>query len=405
MHILYIHQYFATPNGHTGTRSYEFARRWVRAGHRVTMLTSTAQLVFEDVPGGRLDRRCSFDLEGIRVIGLPVRYSQTMGRFGRIMAFVRFMLASLRAAMGIKDVDIVFATSTPLTVGVPALMRRWLKGTPYVFEVRDLWPAIPHELGYLPGGPVLWLLKAFERRVYRGSAGVVALSPGMRDGVVASAGERVPVIVVPNCCDTDRFRPDIDGSAIRREFGWGDRFVCIHVGAIGMANGLDFVLDVADHVRDDPDYLFVLIGEGRERPRLEAMIAERGLNNVVFTGPMPKARLPEVWAAADVALVIFAPFPILEHNSANKLFDSLSAGRAVLLNYSGWQREQLEAVEAGMGCAQGDVAGFVANLYRLKGDASLRQRMGGNARQLAEKRFNRDAAAGAILDFLQQAQA
>jgi len=397
MHIAYVHQYFATPNGSTGTRSYEFARRWVAAGHRVTMLTSTAQLTPADVPNGDLDRRSEFEIKGIRVIALPVKYSQQMGRLSRIVAFLRFMWTSTWTLLRLPDVDLVFATSTPLTVGIPALVRQCLRRTPFVFEVRDLWPEIPYELGYLPGGPILWFLRWFERCVYRSASKIVALSPGMRDGVVSAGVPHDQVVVVPNCCDTERFRPDIDGTVVRNARGWEGRFVCVHIGAIGMTNGLDLVIRTAQRLRDDPDYLLVLVGDGRERPRLMKMAEERELTNVQFPGNIPKDELPGIFAAADVSLVVFAPFSILQHNSANKLFDSLSAGKPVVLNYSGWQRDMLEAAGAGLGCEQGDEATFVANIKRLKVDPQLRRQMGCNARRLAETRFDRSRLSARVL--------
>lgn len=403
MHIAYIHQYFATPRGSTGTRSYEFARRWVTAGHRVTLLTSTAQLTPEDVPGGDLSRRSAFEVEGIQVIALPVAYSQKMGRLARLIAFVRFMLASAWTLLRLKEVDVVFATSTPLTVAVPALLRRWLRGTPYVFEVRDLWPDVPFELGYIRGGVVMRVLRWFERLTYRRAAAVVALSPGMRDGVQAAAGETKPILVAPNCCDTAAFRPDVDGTATRRAHGWEGRFVCVHVGAVGMSNGLDQVVRVADRLRDDPEFLFVLVGDGRERPRLMKMAEELKLTNLQFTGSLPKHELPGLFAAADVSLVVFAPFPILEHNSANKFFDSLSAGKPVALCYGGWQRELIEQEGAGLGCRQGDEEAFARNLRYLKDHPDERAKMGRNARRLAETLFSRDRVAGDVLEFIRAA--
>ena len=253
LHILYIHQYFATPRGATGTRSYEFARRWVRRGHRVTVVTSTAQLTSADVPGGDLSRRTSFEVEGVRVIALPVSYSQKMGRLGRIWAFVRFMFVSTWRVLREPKVDVVYATSTPLTVAVPALVRRWLRRTPFVFEVRDAWPDVPDQLGYLPGGPVLWMLRRFERLTYRCASHVIALSPGMKRSVLAQNCREERISVIPNCCDTDRFHPGIDGGAVRQREGWQGRLVCMHVGAIGMSNGLDFVIRVAERLRDEPE--------------------------------------------------------------------------------------------------------------------------------------------------------
>lgn len=403
MHIAYVHQYFATPHGHTGTRSYEFARRWVAAGHRVTMLTSTAQLTPTDVPGGDLNRQCEFEVAGIHVIAMPIRYSQKMGKLARLLAFVRFMLAGTIALLRLRDLDVVYATSTPLTVAVPALARKWLRGTPFVFEVRDLWPEIPFQLGYLRNRPLLWFLRRFERLTYRSAMLVVALSPGMRDGVLAAAGPAKPVVVAPNCSDTGAFRPEVDRAAVRARHGWQNRFVCMHVGAIGMSNGLDAVIRAAERLRDDPTLLFVLVGDGRERPLLEQMAAERGLTNVLFLGQASKTEVPGLFAAADLSLVTFAPYPILEHNSANKFFDSLSAGKPIVLNYGGWQREMLETADAGVGCRQGDEDAFADHIRALKAAPDRRMVMSLNARRLAEERFSRDKLASEVLAAVERA--
>jgi glycosyltransferase involved in cell wall biosynthesis len=396
LNILYIHQYFATPHGSTGTRSYEFARRWVQAGHRVTVITTTAQLTSDDVPGGDLRRRCEFEADGIRVIALPIPYSQKLGSKARILAFLCFMWRSTGTLLKLEHIDVVYTTSTPLTVVLPALARKFWCGTPYVFEVRDLWPEIPYQLGYIRSQFLYKLLRNFERYAYQFAAAVVALSPGMRDSILSLTPDK-DVIVVPNCSDTELFRPDIDGCAR----GWEGRFVCIHIGAIGVANGLDDVVQIARILSHDPDYLFVLIGDGGERQRLMRMAEEFKLTNIQFLGALPKTELPAILASADVSLVTFAHYPILEHNSANKLFDSLAAGKPVVLNYGGWQRELLESEKAGFGCHQGDIQTFVGALIRIKNDPLLRTEMGRNARRLAESRFNRDRLAAEVLSKLE----
>jgi glycosyltransferase involved in cell wall biosynthesis len=397
MHILYIHQYFATPRGHTGTRSYEFARRWVAAGHCVTMLTSVAQLTQEDLAqaSGRLIRR--FRIDGIEVVALNVPYQQRMGVVRRTWAFLLFMVLAGWMVLRIKGIDVVYATSTPLTIGIPALVGRYLCGRRYVFEVRDVWPAVPIAMGLIRNRLLISVLEWFERLVYRKAESVVALSPGMEACIRKCSLWGKEVVVVPNCCDTETFRPDVDGAKVRRDRGWQDRFVCIHVGAIGPTNGLMAVVRAAERFKDDPDYLFALVGDGSERPRLSAEIERLGLSNIQILGNIPKQELPGLFAAADVSLVIFANVPILEDNSANKFFDSLSAGKPVLLNYSGWQRDVIESAGAGFGCKQGNDAEFHENLQRLREAPELRRAMGERARQLALDRFSRDDLATQVL--------
>lgn len=398
MHILYIHQYFATAGGSTGTRSYEFSRRWVQAGHRVTMLTSIAQLTDADLTHaerGRLTTR--FAIDGIEVIAVNVRYRQAMGFASRLLAFVKFMAASTVFALVIPRVDVVFATSTPLTVGVPALAARWVRGRPYVFEVRDVWPEVPIAMGILRNPIAIRVATWLERLIYRFASAIVALSPGMASSVRKHAPTGTEIVTVPNASDTELFSPRVDGEAMRRSLGWRDRFVCVHTGAMGRANGLDSILNAARQLPHD-DLLFAVIGEGGEKDRLRETQSRLGLNNLFIGNGIPKVKMPAVLAAADVGLVTFAPIPVLEHNSANKFFDYLAAGKPILLNYSGWQRELLEDAGAGLGCTMGDDDEFIRKIAELKADPERRKRMGENARRLAEERFSRDRLAQKALD-------
>ena len=259
---------------------------------------------------------------------------------------------------------------------------------PYVFEVRDVWPAVPAGMGLIRNRAIIALSKWLERRAYLGSSHIVPLSPGMETLVRATIGERRPVTVIPNCADLEPPGPG-DTTAVRCRRGWNDRCVLVHTGALGRINGLDAVIRAADVLRDERAALFVLVGEGRERASLEEEVARRGLSNVAFTGTLPKRQMPELLAAADVCLVTMAPFAVLEHNSANKFFDALAAGKPVVLNYSGWQRQVLESAGAGFGCTQGDESEFVARLGELIRSPELRRKMGHNARRLAEARFSR----------------
>ena len=399
MHILYIHQHFATPKGSTGTRSYEFARRWVKAGHDVTLITGYYDI--GGLPEGK--KMCwKLDIEGINVVTVGTRYSNKRSYLRRIVSFLSFCLLSIYAGLRTKNVDVIYATSTPLTIGIPAIILKWLKHVPFVFEVRDQWPEIPIELGIIKNRMMVKLLLWLEKTIYKRSSAIVALSPGMAEGIKKVLTEDRPIEVIPNSCDMDVFRPDIDGSAVRQKYGCADKLVLLHFGAMGKANGLDFVVDVADRLEDHPDIHFVLAGEGGCKKFLTERIERLGLNNVEIVNSLPKADLTELVGACDVSMVIFANYPILENNSANKFFDSLSAGKPVLLNYSGWQRKILEDNHAGFGCDLCDLEQFVEKVSWLNSHREQLQQMGQNSRRIAAEYFDRDELAAQALSLLEE---
>jgi len=404
MHILYIHQYFATPLGCTGTRSYEFARRWVAKGHKVTMLTTIAQLTSGDLAEARGLFLKRFTTAGIDVLALRIPYRQQMGVFKRCLAFLAFLLLASVVVLFLRKIDVVYATSTPLIVGIPALIAKRLRHKKLVFEARDHWPASAIELNVLKNKFLINILSWLEKTIYDNSAAIVAVSEGIAEGIRQVVGEGKPVYVIPNSSDLDLFSPDIDGSAIRQEKNWNDKLVLIHAGTMGRINALEFVIDVAERVRDYRDILFVLIGQGRNKGNLKRMVKELGLRNVEILPSVPKQQLPAILAAADVVTAIIGKFPSVERQaSLNKFYDGLSSGRCMLLNYRGWQGRLIEDKNAGFGCSLCDVDEFVEKVLYLNSHRNRLIEMGRNARRLAVEQLDIDKLAAQALDVISSA--
>ena len=383
-----------------GTRSYELARRWVKAGHRVTLVC------------GRSDH-CGFpesdklfntiEIDGIHLISINVRYNNKQSFFCRVLSFFSFILFSFWAGLRVRKVDVIYATSTPLTIGIPAMLLKWFKRIPFIFEVRDQLPRVPIEMGIIKNPLLKWILYRLEKRIYKSSDAIVALSPGMAEGIQQVLGD-IPreVIIAPNSSDTSLFRPDIDASKMREQLGWKDKFVVLHFGAMGKVNSLDFLIDVAKRIQDHPDIHIVLIGEGRERAGLTEQVASQGLENIEVRGPLCKKELPEVVAACDVSTVIIGDYPVIQDNSSNKFFDSLSAGKPILLNYSGWKRKLIEENKCGYGCQLCDTDEYIEKLLHLYENRDQVPKMGQNARNLAETEFDRDLISNRILSLIEK---
>ncbi len=298
--------------------------------------------------------------------------------------------------------DIIYATSTPLTVGIPAIITKWLKRIPFVFEVRDQWPEISIELGIIKNRLLSLLLLWLEKTIYKQSRAIVALSPGMAEGIKKIIGSKNTIEVVPNCCDTEVFRPDIDGSLLRENFGWGKKLVLLHFGAMGKVNNLEFVLEAAQKLRDNFKIHFVLAGNGNRKETLQKKIDELNLKNVELLDAQPRKELAALVAACDISTVTIANYKILEQNSANKFFDSLSAGKPVLLNYSGWQRKILEDSDAGFGCDLCNLEQFLERIKFFEKHPGKIKRMGKNARRIAVEKFSRDNLADSVLNLIDE---
>ncbi|GAB2683733.1 glycosyltransferase family 4 protein [Thalassiella azotivora] len=334
MRITYIHQHFRLPSEPGGTRSWEFARRLVADGHQVTVLAA----------GEQAEDRV---VDGVRLLRLPVTYDNSMGFARRLLAFALFMVRATVAAVRLPA-DVVLASSTPLTVAVPGMVASVVRRARFVLEVRDLWPTVPVELGLLRNPVLKVVARWLELLAYRRARPVVALSPGMAEGVL----DRHPgaeVVVVPNAADRELFGcDDARRAGLRRELGWSDdERVVVYAGSFGHIYGMEWVVRLAAALAGR-GYRFVLIGSGATWEACRRLAVEQGLDaDELLPGPVAKQDVVRYVQACDATLSSVLELPVLEPASINKVFDSLAAGRPVLMAHGGWLTDVV--VEAGAG--------------------------------------------------------
>lgn len=398
MNVLYLHQHFATRAGAGGTRSYEFAKYLVQHGHHVTMVAGNRQAGgIEDAPHQIVD--------GIEIISLGGFYSNHLSSRDRIREFLRYTWRCCVIRKLPRRPDVVIATSTPLTIGIPGwvLARRY--DVPFVFEVRDLWPQAPIEIGALRNPIAIKLARLLERWLYRVADHIIPLSPGMERGVLEGGADPARVTTIPNASDTDLFGPAHRDRTTLDRFEVADRFVAVHGGSMGEANGLDYLIRAARVLRDrgQHDIQLLICGYGGTRERLEQMCAAWNLTNVTFTGSIPRQELGAIVSSVDVAITSFANRPVLATNSPNKLFDGLAAGVPNIVNSDGWTKELIERADAGCYVDVRRPEQLADALVRYRDDAELRERHGRNARVLAETTFDRQLLARRFTDVLETA--
>ena len=391
MHIIYLHQYFNTPEMSGSTRSFEVGRRLVAAGHQVDIITSWQE------PTARKGWFTT-DESGMRVHWLAVRYSNHMNYLARIVAFFRFAIRAAGRARRVRG-DVVFATSTPLTIAIPAVYAARRRGIPMVFEVRDLWPELPIAIGALKNPVLRRAARALERFSYSNSAAVIALSPGMAEGIVRTGYPRERVVIVPNASDLELFQRDTShGRAFRRRIGIDDgRILVGYLGTLGRINGVSYLVQVAAALKGDPRFLFLTVGDGQEREQVAALARSEGVldRNFLMLSKIAKAQVPALLSAVDVATSLFLPIPQMESNSANKFFDALAAGCCVAINYGGWHAQLLREAQAGIRL-DSDPRRAASDLQALADEPGKIKSAGLNARRLAEEKFSRDDLAAKI---------
>lgn len=401
MKIIYLHQYFNTPSMAGGTRSYEMARRMVAAGHEVHMVTS----IRDSVCG----HKSWYETEeaGIHVHWYPVPYSNHMSYRQRIGAFLSFAKAAQKKVIQLGG-EVIFATSTPLTIALPAVHAARKKKIPMVFEVRDLWPEMPIAMGAINNPLLRIAARWLERWAYRNSEAVVALSPGMKDGVIATGYPEKRVAVVPNSSDNlDFLYNAADEQNFRSQRPWlGDKPLLVYTGTFGKVNGVDYMVDLAVALSNlESDVQILLVGDGAEREGIKRLAKEAGVlgQNLFIENPLPKKDMPALLSTATLASALFIDLPEMRPNSANKFFDALASGTPVLLNYGGWMHELVTSHGCGLPMWQKSVGEVAAELESKIHDQGWLENAGKAARSLAETSFDRDVLADQLMAVLEAA--
>jgi glycosyltransferase involved in cell wall biosynthesis/ribosomal protein S18 acetylase RimI-like enzyme len=402
MHVVYLHQYFATPAMPEGTRSYEMARRLVAAGHRVSMVTSFRQ------PTDKTDWWVT-DEAGIEVHWLPVPYSNRMSFWQRISSFMRFALGSARRARDLGG-DVVFATSTPLTIAIPGIYASRRNRLPMVFELRDMWPDVPIAMGILRNPLLIRVARWLEMAAYRHAHRIVALAPGMRDDVVSRGVPARKFEVIPNGCDNGIFGVPADPArSPRRMHAWlGERKLVIYPGAIGPVNGVPYLVDLAKHMRGiDPEIRFVIIGAGRDADMVRERAREAGVlgNNLHMLPSMAKAELADWMAAANMLICLIGPKSVSKDAVQNKFFDAMAAGKPTVCNFEGFQTRIAREHDIGITLDPNDVAAAASALARTLHDEAWLSAASDRCQKLANGAFSRDHLAERLRGVLESCAA
>lgn len=389
MKILYIHQYFVTPAQGGATRSYHLAKGLVQAGVEVDMITS--------------HNKAYYDLkiiEGIRVHFLPVSYEQDFGTYKRMSAFYNFVRKAKTLIGKLPRPDLLYISSTPLSTGLIGLWAKRTMAVPFIFEVRDLWPEAPIQVGTIANPILKKLLYRLEKNIYNQALKIVALSPGIANAIRATTPQ-ADLHLLPNFADTDLFQPRLKNQQLLQKFGLRDTFTIVYTGAIGQVNAVAELLQISKLAQDKGRaYQFVVMGKGSHLDKLLKEANTLQLKNFFYIPFGNKEKVNDLLACSDMAFISFDHLPVLKTNSPNKFFDAIAAGKSILVNHQGWVNDLVKTNKLGLRYkAHKPIMSFEA-LEILIHDKELQKRMQKNARSLAENHFSKDLAIQHLLFIL-----
>lgn len=392
MKILYLHQYFTLPSASGGTRSYDLATSFADNGHKVIVVSATSN---RDFNNGKLWNVVNKDGLEIHYIYMP--YSNEMSYLQRMWVFFKFLSLSTFRILSIKA-DVVLATSTPLTIGIPALMKKWFGRTPFIFEVRDVWPEAVIAIGAIRNKLMQKVLYGLEKLIYRNATAIVPLSVDMK----ASINRRYPQfrdktqVVIPNISEINRFqRENANDNIIAEAIGFIPRFSVLYAGTFGRVNGMDYVVNLAKHtLLVDPQLVYILIGNGVEKEDVRLLAEKEGVlnKNLFILEPVAKNELPDWYAAASMGASFVIDIPELWANSANKFFDTLAASKPILINHKGWQAEEIRTHNIGYVLPVKITSEAAEDFVKYTQNNTLISHQQKNALSLAAKQYSLETA-------------
>ena len=389
MRIIYIHQYFKTPAEGGAVRSYHLAKGLVDAGHEVEMITAGSNSGY--------DQRW---IEGIKVHYLPVRYEQKFGFFRRVWAFLSYVRQAKKLIKKLPRPDLLYVTSTPLTTGLLGLWAKKSLAIPYIFEVRDLWPQAPIEVGAIKNSLLKSSLKRLEKKIYQRAMSLVALSPGIADHLRKVTPSQ-KIHLISNFSDLEMFFPMKKNQALLQKYKLTNTLTIAYTGALGQVNAVNELLDLAQKAQEKgKDWQFLIMGEGSHEPQLRQIAIQKSLANVHFIPFGSKEKVNEVLGLADMAWISFAHLPVLKTNSPNKFFDALAAGKPILVNHKGWVYDLVKTHQLGISCLPSKTDSAFAKLEKIEENPRELVRLGRNSRKLAEQYFTKEQAVSHLIQVI-----
>jgi glycosyltransferase involved in cell wall biosynthesis len=376
--VVILHQHFNTPAKGGALRSYYLAKALADRGVEVIVITA------HNSP-----RQVVETLENIQVYYLPVTYNNRFGFYRRSFSFSRFVLGAIRTMKAFGDADLCYAISVPLTVGIAALRIKKKYGIPFVFEVGDLWPDAPIDLGFIKNRLFQKALYNLEKKIYDNASAIVALSEPIRQALEQKT-KNDNTYVLTNIADTEFFKPEPKGEMLQDKFKVRGKFVVSYIGAVGFANGLDFFLECARISKHSGQPVhFFICGDGAMVSGLKESARRLELDNLTFLPFQNREGVRALMNVTDACFICYRHEKILETGSPHKYFDALAAGKLTIINFNGWIKAEVEREKCGFSLDAGGPEEFVRQTDIFLQDRHKLAQYQAAARRLAEHRYTR----------------
>jgi glycosyltransferase involved in cell wall biosynthesis len=387
--VVILHQHFNTPATGGGIRSWYLATALIEKGIEVAVITTHNENTYQ-----------RHNVDGIDVHYLPIAYDNKFDFRARSVSFLKYVWQAVALMEKLKEAQLVYAISVPLTVGLAAIRIRKKFNIPFVFEVGDLWPEAPIQLGFINNFFFKHSLYLLEKEIYKKAEVIIALSPAIKEAIALKMKAK-KIVVIPNMADCEFFHPEEKNVLLEDRFNVSGKFVVSYIGAIGFANGLDYFLECANASRKNSlPIKFIFCGDGALRERLQGYATKLKLDNLSFISFQNREGVKKIMNITDAAFVCYKRIAVLETGSPNKYFDGLASGKLMIINFGGWIRADIEENKCGFYANPNDPMDFVNQIKTFVEDPDLLKQYQQSARSLAERKYSRERLSKEFADLI-----
>ena len=402
LRVTFLTHYFPPEVGPAQTRLHELAKRLIAAGETVTVVTGFPNYPTGEIFSGYRGKRFMLDsVDGIRVLRTWVFATRSRGFIGRLLNYFSFPVFSLLAVRRLGPTDIIYVQSPPLFTGLAALWFSRLKRAPFIFNVSDIWPQSAVELGVLKNRLAIRLAEWLEHHIYRRATRITVPTPGILERLAARGVPRDKIFLLTNGVDTAAYNVTSPDRELAQRLGLDGHKVFMYAGLHGLAQGLDVILEAAKLTRN-PDVLYVLVGDGADKPALVAKAQAEGISNVRFLPIQPTSTLPALLNLVYATVIPLRRLDLFKAALPSKLFDSMAAGRPIVAPLWGEAAALVEAAACGLVVEPEDARAVQEAVEKLAADPELAQRLGEQGRRYVVEHFNRDDIAKRLVKLLEE---
>ena len=400
LHVLFFTDNFPPETNAPASRTHEHTREWVKAGHAVTVVTCVPNFPNGRVFEGYKNKLCQTEvIDGIRVIRVWSYISENKGFLRRSLDYVSYMVSSFFASFFVRKVDVVIGTSPQFFTVISAWLTAKIRGKPFIFEVRDLWPESIKAVGAMDGSRLLNFFERVEIFLYREASAIVVVTNSFKKNLVKRGIPRGKIFVVTNGVDLKQFRLDERDEQLKAELGLSGKFIVGYIGTHGMAHSLETILNAAkitqNHTERSPHYVF--LGSGARFDYLKLLASDLDLNNVTFLNSVPKSEVVRYWSILDVSIVHLKKTELFKSVIPSKIFESMAVGVPILLGVEGESAEIVSEMGVGLTIDPENSEMMARSLMHLSDNPYLLKLMSRNAKDSALK-FDRKKLAEKMLE-------